>query len=629
MPHAPFALLDDDGAGAHRRTSRLYLDFVREHRCTDPALLDAVLAAAQADMAAGLHALVLIDYEWGARLQGVGAACGDGGAAPALRLLLFSDMRRLARDEADRWLAAAEASEQPAPAGVLHWREGIDEAAFAGAIARIHDAIRAGESYQVNFTYALHGEAFGAPLALYRRLRAAQPVPYGALIALPAGGDGVDYVLSCSPELFLRHEDGVLTARPMKGTAPRSGDAQQDRQAAERLRTDAKSRAENVMIVDLLRNDLGRIACLGSVQVPQLFVVEAHPTVLQMTSLVSARLRPDLSFADVLRASFPCGSITGAPKLKTMALIAALENRPRGLYTGAIGWLDAPGDAASCGNFVLSVAIRTLTLGPERQDGTRAARLGVGAGIVMDSVAREELAECRLKARFATALAPGFALLETMRAEAGGVPLLERHLDRLARSAAALGFACDRRALRRAIARACSALGPGTHRLRLQLQHDGALDIARAPLAALPEAAVTLVLARTPAPGPAALARHKTTHRAGYDAAVRQAEAAGAFDALFFNAHGRLTEGGRSNVFVRLDGRWVTPPVSDGVLPGVMRARLLEDPAWAAVERSVSRHELQRAEAIVVCNALRGPLPARLLAGSDQRHEAPTGPAGA
>lgn len=185
----------------------------------------------------------------------------------------------------------------------------------------------------------------------------------------------------------------------------------------------------------------------------------------------------------------------------------------------------------------------------------------------------------------------------------------------------ATGPGCGRRP------RACGALGPGTHRLRLQLQQDGALDIASAPLAALPVPAVTL-LARTPAPLPAALARHKTTQRAGYDAAIRQAEAAGAFDALFFNAHGCLTEGGRSNVLVRLDGRWVTPPVSDGVLPGVMRGCLLEDPAWAAVERSVSRHDLQRAEAIVVCNALRGPLPARLLAGSDERHEALAGTAG-
>ena len=615
MTDVAFALLDDSGATPLRRTSRLYRGFVREHRCTDPAALDEVTAAVQADLRAGLHAVVLADYEWGARLQRAGTACLGAADRPALRLLVFRELRRLSRDEADAWLRDTEGRDEPAPAGVLQWTEDVDEARFARAIARIHEAIRAGETYQVNYTFRLAGGAWGAPVALYRRLRASQPVPYGAWIAVPAGDDGVEHVLSCSPELFLRHERGTLSARPMKGTAPRSGDPVRDEAAARWLAADPKNRAENLMIVDLLRNDLGRIARLGSVTVPALFTVEPHAAVFQMTSTVQAALRPEVSLADVLRATFPCGSITGAPKLHTMDLIAALEAQPRGLYTGAIGWLEAAADGARCGDFVLSVAIRTLTLGAERADGTRPARLGVGAGIVLDSVDRDELAECRLKARFATALPPGLALIETMLADERGVRAQERHLARLAGSVAALGFAWERAHVVQAIDDARRALAHGPHRLRLLLRHDGSVEVTAAPLAPLAGGTVDVVLSPTPSGVPPALARHKTTHRAAYDAAVREAEAAGAFDALFFGAHGRLTEGGRSNVFVKLDGRWVTPPVSDAVLPGVMRSLLLEDPAWGAVERPVSREELLRAEEVVVCNALRGVVRARVRGG--------------
>lgn len=413
MREPAFALLDDSGASEHRRSSRLYQGFVREHRCTDPGTLDAVMASAQADMAAGLHALMLIDYEWGAKLQAAGAGRLDASDRSALRLLMFSDLRQLSRGGVDRWLAETEGAEQPAPAGILRWRESLDEARFNQAVARIHKAIRAGETYQVNFTYRLNGHAFGSPLSLYRRLRAAQPVPYGAFVALPAGDDAVEYVLSCSPELFLRHDGGALTARPMKGTAPRAGDAGHDREAARWLAADLKNRAENVMIVDLLRNDLSRIAQLGSIKVPSLFAIEPHASVYQMVSTVRARLRPEVSFADVLRATFPCGSITSAPKLRTMDLIAELETQQRGLYTGSIGWLDAAQDGAACGDFALSVAIRTLTLGCE-EGGSRPAQLGVGAGIVIDSVARDELAECRIKSRFATALPQDFASVATM-----------------------------------------------------------------------------------------------------------------------------------------------------------------------------------------------------------------------
>jgi para-aminobenzoate synthetase/4-amino-4-deoxychorismate lyase len=292
---------------------------------------------------------------------------------------------------------------------VTQLRASVEWPDFRHAIEAIHEYIRDGETYQINYTYRLDGQAWGSPVALYRRLRARQPVPYGALIALPPGapGDaGVRHVLSCSPELFLKHEAGTLTAKPMKGTAARMRTAEGDSEMARWLANDTKNRAENLMIVDLLRNDLGRIARIGSVKVPELFSIESHPTVFQMTSTVQAQLQGDLSFADLLRATFPCGSITGAPKHHTMELIARLESTPRGLYTGAVGWIDAPRGGASCGDFCLSVAIRTLTLG-ERRNGLAPARLGIGAGIVLDSEAESEYEECRLKARFLTGLNDG------------------------------------------------------------------------------------------------------------------------------------------------------------------------------------------------------------------------------
>ncbi len=623
----PFALLDDASASDAAPTSRLYTGFVREHRCSDPADLDATWAAVQADLRAPepLHAVLLADYEWGARLIGAAHRPPPADEPAALRVLMFRRLQRLSAEAVTAWLAG---QDDGAPAGTLGLTPSVDDAAFDAAIAAIHAAIADGETYQVNYTYRLDGQVWGEPLALYRRLRERQPVPYGALIALPARADDARrWVLSRSPELFLRHEAGVVTARPMKGTARRvAGDPLGDSETARELAGDIKNRAENLMIVDLLRNDLGRIAQIGSVQVPQLFEIEPYATVFQMTSTVMARLQPAVDLPALLRATFPCGSITGAPKRHTMHWIDRLETRPRGLYCGAIGWVDAPADPNQrCEDFCLNVAIRTLTLGDER-NGLRPLRLGVGAGIVMDSVAADERAECRLKARFLTALDPGFELFETMRGEPHyGIALRNEHLARLARSAQALGFAFDAEAARALLDEATQAL-TGPTRLRMALAHDGQLNLRQAPLAPLPAerdgaydgghgAPVRLIVSPQRLPDAAPLAAFKTTLRAHYDAGVTAAEAQGAFDSLFFTHDGRLVEGGRSSVFLRLDGRWWTPPVSDGALPGVMRAQLLADPLVAAVERSLTLADLGRAEGIWVSNALRGVLRAELAPG--------------
>ncbi|MFP3245255.1 MAG: bifunctional anthranilate synthase component I family protein/class IV aminotransferase [Paraburkholderia sp.] len=663
-----FALLDDCDATAARRSSRLYTQLVHERVCAEAAQLDAVCAAVAADLQRGLHAVVLGDYEFGRQLvleraAGVtGVAVAQRDASPraasrssageaaceqktqrgdaSLRFLLFERCAKLSRDEADAWLTQCDGGlAQPSVAGTAGVCASVDQAQFEAAIYAIHEALRIGDSYQVNYTYRLGFDVFGTPAGLYRRLRERQPVPFGALIALP----GDRWVLSCSPELFVEKAGTRLRARPMKGTAPRvPEDPIADRHAAEFLANDPKNRAENVMIVDLLRNDLSRVAETGSVSVPALFSVEPYASVWQMTSTVEAQLRARTSFADVLRALFPCGSITGAPKHHTVQLIDTLESTPRGLYTGAIGWLDAqevatglssrdqpdgtphagthdPAEGA-CGDFCLSVAIRTLTLdAPAPGVSERRGSMGVGAGIVLDSVAADEYAECELKASFLTGADPGFELFETMYAtHENGVRHLARHFARLARSAAWLGFRFDEPDLRGRLEAQCAGLPAGTpHRVRLALAKSGAVQLSAAPLTPLADSVVGVLLA--PDHGFAAteandaLLHHKTTRRADYDRGWRNAEALGAFDTLFFNERGELTEGGRSNVFVKLAARWWTPPLSSGVLPGVMRGVLLDDAELGAGERVLTRADVMNAEALLVCNALRGAVQARVL----------------
>jgi para-aminobenzoate synthetase / 4-amino-4-deoxychorismate lyase len=618
------ALLDDSLAGG----SRLYTGFAREHRCDDPQDLNATWQRVLADQAAGCHAVLLADYEWGVRLQGAEPVGPQGQAGGALRVLMFRSLSLLDPAQTQAWLAARE-GDPPGPVATLGLRASVDEAGFTRAIEAIREAIARGETYQVNYTYRLDGQLLGSPLALYRRLRARQPVAYGAYIVLPPGPVGAPrHVLSLSPELFLRHQHGVLSAKPMKGTAPRPDDAAARALAAQTLREDTKNRAENLMIVDLLRNDLGRVAQIGSVQVPALFDIETYNTVLQMTSTVTARLRPEVGLPELLQATFPCGSITGAPKRHTLDLISALETTPRGLYCGALGWVDppVPGSPQALGDLCLSVPIRTLTLGPSSDDGARALCLGVGAGIVWDSQPELEWAECDLKTRFFTDIDPGLTLFETLHVLPGQLPRLaqrEHHLARLARSARMFGWPCDAFAVHQALDQTLAELtsaapSPLGWRLRLDLDWRGRVRVAHAVLAPVDRGSdgrVGLCLSADRLPQRQPLAAHKTSWRAHYDQAVAQAQARGAFDMVFATVDGRLAEGARSNLLMRLDGQWCTPPVSDGALPGIARADLLAQ-GWQGqpvTERTLWLADLARAEDVAVCNALRGVLPARWL----------------
>lgn len=608
LPEAPFVLFDPAQGAA-----RLYAQPHAHRLAHDAQQARALVAWIAEELAAGRELALFVAFEAAQALAELPPLHAP--ITPLLEALSFARAQALTDEDVQRLLAAAPGADQPA--GFLRWRASLSRARYRDALARIAEYLRAGDSYQIDYTFALRGRAFGAVPALYARLRARQPTAYRCLARL-AGR----WVLSLSPELFFALEPGGrITARPMKGTAPRASDPLRDALTAAALVGDPKNRAENLMILDLLRNDLGRIAIPGSVHVPQVFTAEAYPRVWQMTSTVQAQLRPELGWRELWAALFPCGSVVGAPKHRSLEIIRELEPHARGLYTGAIGWIaPAPGTDARPGSpqaarAWFSVAIRTLELEDPPRRGTRGARLGVGSGIVADSNADTEWVECQLKARFATALDPGFALIETFAARwPEQRAFIEPHLKRLARSARALGFAGDLRALPARLAEAHRALPaaagwPWSYRTRICLSADGRLELGveavddRWRAAALPVLLAPDSLTLEPDDP---LLRHKTTRRGLYDAAWRWAERQGAFDALLFNRRGELCEGGRSNVFVKLDGNWYTPPLSCGLLPGVTRARLLADPAYAARERRLLRADVLRAEALLLTNAVRG-----------------------
>lgn len=599
-----FALLDDCDASSADRRSRLYTEYVETIFCASASELPQLWSRLDKALHKGFYGVALFSYELGEDLHGIPRRPGS---QPPSKVLLFNRCDRLSSQEVESWLKDHEAAED-VNVGLANFHADVDKRRFSDAIERIQSYIEAGDTYQVNYTWRLRFDAYGSPWGLYRQLRIAQPVPYGALIMLPDGSA----VLSLSPELFIRYENEELKTRPMKGTAPASGIEMQDIARADMLAADPKNRAENLMIVDLMRNDLSRIAMPGSVKVPQLFQVSRYNTVLQMTSSVHARPRSGIRLENVFDALYPCGSITGAPKKRTMQIIRELEEADRKFYTGGIGWFDPPAAEATMGEFCLSVPIRTLQL-EAHNNGVRKGEMGVGAGIIYDSNAADEYEECLLKASFLKRLKHNFSLIETLYAtRITGCRYMDRHLARLSASADYFGFELKVQSIKDALLKACADLPDGSHRLRLTLEQQGDFFIESAALP-LTLGPVKILLASWKTASGNLFLRHKTTVRHFYEDASHEAESTGAFDMLFFNERGELTEGSRCNVFVKLNGHWYTPHLHSGVLPGVMRDAILADPEWNAREKFLTLSDLRAAEEVVVCNALRGVLSAQII----------------
>lgn len=485
--------------------------------------------------------------------------------------------------------------------GLDNLRLNLNRNDYLAAIARIKQYIEAGDTYQVNFTLKLLFDFTGSAEFFYQALRRSQSVAHGAYFR-----SGDQRLLSFSPELFFRKEGDRCSVRPMKGTMHRGRTCAEDAANGEWLRNDVKNRSENVMIVDLLRNDLGRVCRMGSVRTDSLFDVETYESLHQMTSSIHGRLRPEVGLAELFRALFPCGSVTGAPKIRTMEIIREQEAAPRGVYTGAIGYLAPNGDAA------FSVPIRTVVLAGSHGE------MGIGSGVVYDSDPDGEWEECQLKGRFLTDPRPSFLLIETLlRPRGEDYWLLDLHLARLALSAAFFGYPFSRSATeKRLAAEPCGEATTAAQRVRVTLAKDGSLDVVAVPCAMpkvldfsppvesgeLPK----VIFSPEAVDSQSIYLYHKTSRRELYDTERQRAVAAGYFEVLFVNERGEVTEGAITNIFIRKDGRLLTPRVECGLLDGVFRQYLLRTGPEPVVEAVLGKEDLQTAEAIYVGNSVRG-----------------------
>lgn len=592
----------------------------------DADRLRAVLRLAQTAARAGAWVLGGLRYEAAGALDPVLRTRGAGGT-PLAEFHVWHEAPAPWPEE-----LAAEGARQVHP--ITAWRDCQDDAREQAQVERIRDYIRDGDCYQVNLTTRLEAQALDGfdEVAHFFALHAAQPGGFALLMRTSDGS-----VASVSPELFFdwrplpeppqASHTWLLSAQPMKGTAPRGRDRAGDEAAQAYLRTSAKERAENLMIVDLLRNDLSRVAVPGSVRVPRLFELHALPTVWQMTSTVSAVTRAGLALDEVMAALFPCGSVTGAPKKRAMEVIDELEPEPRGWYCGALGLIQ-PGGAVT-----FNVPIRTVARAGS------ALRCGVGSGITLDSQPRDEIDEWRAKARFlARARAPVEAL-ETMRLDDGEFARAARHLARMQRTARHFGLAASAEALKLRLADIARRHPRGAWRVRLTLARDGtvgetiqalspagvggtvdgtAVRIVGGPgEGAGAEAPLVVALAAAPIDtrGPfAEFIQHKTTRREVYEAFL-QGKPVDCFDVLLFNRDGELTEGCLTNLALQRapDGPWLTPRAEAGLLPGTLREELLEQGRLR--EARLTLDDLRRAHALAVFNSVRGWREARL------RHE--------
>ncbi len=597
MP-TPFVLIDDSLSGFLGGQCRLFSDPLEIVACDSPNGVAGALDAIASAGARGLHAAGFMSYELGYALEPkLAGLMPPARSVPLIWMGLFRRARDLCWHEAR---CIVRAGRETSGWSIGESRNTLDRTAYLERVNAVRDYIASGDVYQINLTFKHLFRWSGDPFSLYEELRRRQRVAHGGFI----GGPGW-HVLSLSPELFFEAQEDVIRTRPMKGTAPRGLTATEDAALAGWLRTDEKSQAENLMIVDLLRNDLGRIAKTGSVSVPALFSVESYRSVHQMTSTVKARLRAGTGIKEIVEALFPCGSVTGAPKIRAMEIIRELESEPRSVYTGAIGAIDPEGDAQ------FNVAIRTLLL---HDDGH--GEMGIGSGIVFDSDAEAEHDECLLKGRFLTAPQEPFQLIETIRWSSDeGYYLLDRHLDRLTSSAERFRIPCEPGLVRTALDQVTAGLA-GMNRIRLLLDEDGALTMESAEVdaASIGRTDVRFALADQRIESGDPHRYHKTTRRELLDhERERLAAETGCDEVLFVNERGELTEGSYTSLFVERNGILLTPPLSCGLLDGTLRRELLENGEGRVEECLLFPADLKTADAIWLANSVRGLQRARLV----------------
>jgi para-aminobenzoate synthetase/4-amino-4-deoxychorismate lyase len=582
MSEIPTVIFDSFDRGSFAASWR-FGGFVKTVVATHPGEVAAVLKQVEQAAANGLYAAGYVAYE---AASAINRDLPSLPPAEGLPLAWFALFRERHSVSADTGLSDSAAFKGLA----LDPQRDLEE--YGRDVDRIRSYIAAGDCYQINHTFPLEGPFIGNPREFYSRIGAAQRAQFCAYLDI-----GRFTIISASPELFFSLKDGKITTRPMKGTARRGRWAGEDLTAIEQLKNSPKERSENLMIVDLLRNDLGIVAETGSVTVDSLFEIETYPTVHQMTSTVSAHLLPETGLTDIFRALFPCGSVTGAPKRRSMEIISELENKPRGVYCGAIGCV-APG-----GETLFSVAIRTLLFDTD----TSRLSMGVGSAVTWDSDASSEYAECLSKGAFVNLQEPNFQLLESLRLENGAYTLLNRHVARLSFSAGFLGFTCDQEKVRQTLSH-YAAQTPGLCKVRLVLAKNGDIDISSESLGES-GGALRVAISSQRVDSRDSLRYHKTSRRELFDTA--RSIRADCDEVLLCNEHGQLTEGSYHSLVVKLGGLLVTPPLACGLLPGVLREDLLE--SGKISEQILYPDDLLHAEELWLINSVRGWRPAVLI----------------
>lgn len=577
MSETPEVILDSFASRDNR--SWRFSGPVETVSAATPADVIPALEKVESRIAEGFHAAGFVSYEAASGLKTT-FATRPRGDFPLLWFGIFRERHA----SAETSMPGAGVSEEYI---ISDPQFSLSENDYCLAVDRIREYIAAGDTYQVNFTMKQRFRFRGDEMSFYRDLCRSQRAPYCAFINL-----GRYRILSASPELFFRLREDTLTTRPMKGTARRGRWPGEDSEIVGKFRTDPKEQAENLMIVDLLRNDMGIVSETGSVGVTSLFDVETLESVHQMTSTITSRLRPETGLIELFQALFPCGSVTGAPKRRTMEIIAELEDSPRNIYTGCIGYL-SPGREA-----VFSVAIRTVLIDSEKGTG----ELGLGSGITWDSKPRNEYEECLVKGRFALMRVPEFRLLESLLyEEENGYFLLDRHLRRLAASAAYFGFALNIFQVRDALEKHSRSL-KGSHKVRLLLCREGSFEVESEPVPEkVPNETVTAALAGSRVDSSNIFLYHKTDNRSFYNREL--AGRPDCIEIIFLNERGQVTEGANSNIVARIGGELYTPPLDSGLLPGTFREELIE--TGIITERTITGPELDEAEEVFLINSVR------------------------
>ncbi len=598
----PFLLLEDNLSAADETGALLFSDPVSLISCRQPAECGKCLRDLDHALAEGYYIAGWISYEaaagFEARLQTPDLSFSG---EPLIWFGVFREPEFLTKNQITNTLAA-HSEDRPAQALAVNLRASETEESYLKALDAIQTHLAAGDIYQANYTFRLLFDLIGDPVSFYARLREAQPVGYGAYI-----DTGAWRIISRSPELFIARSKDKLIARPMKGTAARGLTLVEDQKISRDLAADEKSQAENLMIVDLIRNDLSSVANAGPVQTKNLFRVKRFPTLFQMTTDIEAEVPNSTRFSDSLAALFPCGSVTGAPKLSAMEILRKLERQPRGIYTGAIGY------AAPDGAFCFNVPIRTLISGEKGE-----CHMGIGSGVVADSDPALEYQECRLKARFLTSGMPRFDLIETLLWRPNeGYRLFDLHMKRLAASARYFDFQFRRNYIASELENAAADLHPpDKFRVRLLLSRSGNVSVTAQPIKQQATAGTEPDLIRlhpVPVNRDDPFLYHKTTRRQFYDTARRDArENHGCDDVIFQNRQGQLTETAIANLFIRRGGLLLTPPVDSGLLPGTFRESLLKSSGRTVREKILTVEDLLDCDEILTASSVRGLCPVRL-----------------